>query len=237
MRVDAGAGGSPDRELPGFGLVITLIGVPLLLILTSTVSRVVLAEDDPLRSLFAFIGHPFTALLVAALLAFWLLGTRRGYSAEEVRKVATASLEPVGMIILVTGAGGVFGNVLMATGVGDALAGLMATSGMPVVALAFLIATVVRVAQGSATVAMITAAGIVAPVVQAGSYSAPLVGAITTATACGATVLSHVNDSGFWLVSRFLGMSEEQTFRSWTVMETIVGVVGFGVVLVLSAFL
>lgn len=226
-----------DAELPGFGLVLALIGVPLLLILLSTVSRVVLAEGDPLRNLFAFIGHPFTALLIAALLAFWLLGVRRGYSAEEVRKVATAGLEPVGLIILVTGAGGVFGNVLIETGVGRALADLMAGSNMPVLVLAFLIATVVRVAQGSATVAMVTAAGIIAPVIQAGSYSAPLLGALTIAIASGATVLSHVNDSGFWLVSRFLGMSEAETLRSWTVMETLVGLVGFAVVLVFSFFL
>ncbi len=225
-----------EAELPAFGLVLTLIGVPLLLILLGTVSRVTLAEGNPLRALFAFIGHPFVALLVAALLAFWLLGTRRGYSAEEVRKVATAGLEPVGMIILVTGAGGVFGNVLVATGVGDALAGLMAGSAMPVVVLAFLIATVVRVAQGSATVAMVTAGGIVAPVIEAGSYTAPMLGAIAIAIAAGATVLSHVNDSGFWLVSRLLGMSEADTLRSWTVMETLAGLVGFAVVLVFSAF-
>lgn len=226
-----------DAELPGFGLVLALIGVPLLLILLSTVSRVVLAEGHPLRDLFAFIGHPFTALLIAALLAFWLLGVRRGYSADEVRKVATAGLEPVGLIILVTGAGGVFGNVLVETGVGRALADLMAGSNMPVLVLAFLIATVVRVAQGSATVAMVTAAGIIAPVIQAGSYPAPMLGALTIAIASGATVLSHVNDSGFWLVSRFLGMSEAETLRSWTVMETLVGLVGFAVVLVFSFFL
>lgn len=225
-----------DAELPGFGLVLALIGVPLSLILLGTVSRVTLADGHPLRALFAFLGHPFAALLVATLLAFWLLGTRRGYSAEEVRKVATAGLEPVGMIILVTGAGGVFGNVLVAAGVGDALASLMAGSAMPVVVLAFLIAAVVRVAQGSATVAMVTAAGIVAPVIQAGSYPPPMLGALTIAIAAGATVLSHVNDSGFWLVSRFLGMSEAETLRSWTVMVTLVGLVGFAVALVFSAF-
>jgi Gnt-I system low-affinity gluconate transporter len=225
-----------DAELPGFGLVLALIGVPLSLILLGTVSRVTLGDGHPLRALFAFLGHPFAALLVAVLLAFWLLGTRRGYSAEEVRKVATAGLEPVGMIILVTGAGGVFGNVLVAAGVGDALASLMAGSAMPVVVLAFLIAAVVRVAQGSATVAMVTAAGIVAPVIQAGSYPPPMLGALTIAIAAGATVLSHVNDSGFWLVSRFLGMSEAETLRSWTVMVTLVGLVGFAVALVFSAF-
>jgi Gnt-I system low-affinity gluconate transporter len=159
-----------------------------------------------------------------------------GLVAFGVALVLFLILEPVGMIILVTGAGGVFGNVLVAAGVGDALASLMAGSAMPVVVLAFLIAAVVRVAQGSATVAMVTAAGIVAPVIQAGSYPPPMLGALTIAIAAGATVLSHVNDSGFWLVSRFLGMSEAETLRSWTVMVTLVGLVGFAVALVFSAF-
>jgi H+/gluconate symporter-like permease len=110
----------------------------------------------------------------------------------------------------------------------------MAASNLPVVLLAFLIALVVRVSQGSATVSMVTAAGLVAPVLDAGTYSAPLVGLVTIAIASGATVLSHVNDSGFWLVSRYLGMDERQTLRTWTVMETLVGVVGLAVVLVLS---
>ena len=229
--------GRTPHSPPSFGMVTALIGVPLGLILLSTVSDVLLQEGHALRSILNFIGHPFTALLIAVLLAFYLLGIRRGYSADEVQQIATASLEPVGLIILVTGAGGVFGNVLVETGVGDALANLMAASNLPIIVLAFLIATVVRVSQGSATVSMVTAAGIIDPVIQAGAYSAPLVGAITIAIASGATVLSHVNDSGFWLVSRFLGMTEEETLRSWTVMETLVGLVGFAVVLLFSLFL
>ena len=150
--------------------------------------------------------------------------------------MATKGLEPVGLIILVTGAGGVFGKVLFATGVGDAVAQWMSDSRLPLVVVAFLIAVVVRVAQGSATVSMVTAAGLVAPVVEAGDFSAPRVAAVVIAIAYGATVLSHVNDSGFWLVSRYLGMSERETLRVWTVMETLVGVVGFLVVLLLSLF-
>ena len=102
--------------------------------------------------------------------------------------------------------------------------------------VAFLIAVVVRVAQGSATVSMVTAAGLMAPIVEAGTFSAPRIAAVVIAIASGATVLSHVNDSGFWLVSRYLGMSERETLRVWTVMETLVGVTGFLVVLLLSLF-
>ncbi len=113
---------------------------------------------------------------------------------------------------------------------------LMASSGFPLVLLAFLIATFVRVAQGSATVAMITAAGLVSPIIDMVDLSQPSLALIAIAIACGATVLSHVNDSGFWLVSRFLEMSEKDTLKSWTVMETIIGGVGFLVVFGLSFF-
>jgi Gnt-I system low-affinity gluconate transporter len=226
-----------NKRLPSFGMVITIILIPLVLILLNTALGVVLPEGNPVRNWMSFIGHPFTALILATLLSFYYLGTRRGYSLADIQRIATKSFEPVGLIILVTGAGGVFGKVLVETGVGNALAGAMAASNLPVILLAFLIAVAVRVSQGSATVSMVTAAGLVAPVTQAGSYSAPLIAAITIAIAAGATVLSHVNDSGFWLVGRYLGMTEKETLRSWTVMETIVGLVGFAVVFVLSFFL
>jgi Gnt-I system low-affinity gluconate transporter len=222
---------------PSFGLAVGLIALPLVLILLGTVSSVALPDGHWMRNVLALLGHPFTALIAATLVSFYALGTRLGFSSEEVRVMATKSLEPVGLIILVTGAGGVFGKVLVASGVGTAVASWMAASRLPLVVLAFLIAAVVRVAQGSATVSMVTAAGLMAPILQATSISAPLVAAVVIAIASGATVLSHVNDSGFWLVSRYLGMSEKQTLRVWTVMETLVGLTGFGVVLLLSVFL
>lgn len=234
MREEVADVSDTDTTMPSFGQALSVIGVPLLLILGGTVSDVALTEGSTLRAALSFVGHPFVALVMAVLLAFYVLGIRSGYSMDGVQKIATKGLEPVGLIILVTGAGGVLGKVLVETGVGDALAEAMAASNLPVVLLAFLIAVVVRVSQGSATVSMVTAAGLVAPVFESGDYAAPVVGLATIAIAAGATVLSHVNDSGFWLVSRFLGMDEEETLRSWTVMETIIGVVGFLVVLALS---
>jgi len=222
---------------PSFGLAVGLISLPLILILVGTASSVALPDQHPMRGFLAFVGHPFTALTIATLLSFYALGTRLGFSGEEVRRMATKSLEPVGLIILVTGAGGVFGKVLVATGVGTAVADWMANSRLPLVALAFLITAVVRVAQGSATVSMVTAAGLMAPILEATELSAPQVAAVVIAIASGATVLSHVNDSGFWLVNRYLGMSEKQTLRTWTIMETLVGLTGFGVILLLSLFL
>ena len=226
-----------DVVPPSFGQALAVIGLPLGLILLGTLSEVVLTEGTTGRRVLELVGHPFTALMGAAVLAFYVLGVRGGMPMEKVQTVATKALEPVGLIILVTGAGGVLGNVLVETGVGDALAEAMAASNLPVVLLAFLIAVVVRVSQGSATVSMVTAAGLVAPVIEAGDYSEPMTGLVTISIAAGATVLSHVNDSGFWLVGRFLGMDEQQTLRSWTVMETIVGTVGFLVALGISALL
>lgn len=230
----------PDRvpkEQLTFGMVLGIIAVPLVLILLNTVMSVILPEGNWLRNWITFIGHPFVALILASLLAFYFLGTRQGYSRRDIGNIASRSFEPVGLIILVTGAGGVFGKVLIATGVGDALAGVMAASNLPIVLLAFLIATAVRVSQGSATVSMVTSAGLIAPAVQLADYTAPRVAAIAIAIACGATVLSHVNDSGFWLVGKYFGMTEQQTLRSWTVLETILGGVGFLVIFGISVFL
>lgn len=226
-----------DRPQPGFTLVLSIILVPLAMILLNTATKTWLGESHDAAQVMAFVGHPFTALLVAALLSFYFLGTRLGFSRDEIQRVATRSMEPVGMIILLTGAGGVFGKVLIAAGVGDALVEAMTASNLPVVLFAFLVATVIRVSQGSATVAMVTSAGLVAPLVSAGGYSDGVTACIVIAIACGATVLSHVNDSGFWLVKQFMGLTERQTLASWTVLETILGVVGLIVVLILSTVL
>ena len=225
-----------DRLRPTFFVAAALVLLPLILILSGTVSSVTLEEGTPVRELLSFLGHPFTALLLTTLLSFYLIGTRCGFSALEVRDMATRSLEPVGLIILVTGAGGVLGKVLIAAGVGDALAELLAGSSLPVVLLGFLVAAIVRVAQGSATVSMVTAAGLLTPIIEIGDVSSMTLALATVAIASGATVLSHVNDSGFWLVGKYLGLSEQDTFRSWTVMETLIGVVGLAVVLIISAF-
>jgi Gnt-I system low-affinity gluconate transporter len=222
------------REPPSFGLVTAIVLLPLGLILINTVSGVVLAEDSPALPITGFIGHPFTALTAATLLAMYWLGIKQGYTRDEVQQIATASLEPVGLIILVTGAGGVFGRVLVEAGVGEALADTLAAWRLPVVVLAFVIALGVRVSQGGATVAMITAASIVAPVVETGEFTPPQIALVVVAIASGATALSHVNDSGFWLVSRYLGLTEKQTFASWTALVTIIGFSGFAVALILS---
>lgn len=225
-----------NRKIPGFGISVMIIIVPLVLILLNTASGVLFGSESEFAGWMSFIGHPFTALLIAALLAFYFLGTRLGFTRNQIRDVAAKSMQPVGMIILLTGAGGVFGRVLVTAGVGDVLVDLMSATNLPVVLFAFLVSSAIRVAQGSATVAMVTTAGLIAPVIEAVGYSAPVIGCVTIAIACGATVLSHVNDSGFWLVKEFMGLTEKQTLMSWTVMETIIGVTGVSIVLLISFF-
>ncbi len=225
-----------EKELPSFLSIVILILIPLVLILVNTVSGQILPEDSFTRSFLTFVGHPFIALTLSTLLTFYFLGTKRGYTKEEVQNIATKSLEPAGIIILVTGAGGVFKQTLINSGVGDILGEMMATSSLPIVLLAFLISTFVRVAQGSATVAMITAAGLMSPIISMMDVSEPMLGLLVISIASGATVFTHVNDSGFWLVNRFFGLTEKQTLQTWTVMETLIGFIGFGVVFVISFF-
>lgn len=225
-----------DRELPSFRSVIAIILLPLVLILLNTGSGVFLSEESTAYAVLSFIGDPFFALTVAALLTFYVFGIRRGYSKEEVQQITTKALEPAGIIILVTGAGGVFGEMLIQSGVGDVLANAMENANMPILVFAFITAVLVRVAQGSATVAMVTAAGLVAPLLETYNVSEPMLGLLVITIASGATAFSHVNDSGFWLVSRYFGLNEKQTLQTWTVMETIIGFVGFGVALILSIF-
>ena len=146
------------------------------------------------------------------------------------------ALEPAGLVVLVTGAGGVFKQVLVDTGAGAALAETLSATQMPLLLFAFIVAGIVRVAQGSATVAMITAAGLVAPVAAIAGLGEADLALLVIAIASGASILSHVNDSGFWLVSRYLGLTEAQTLRSWTVSTTLIGVTGFAVACLLSVF-
>ncbi len=232
-----------DQEqegLPSFRTIILIILLPLLLIVASSVAEVLfdkgLLQNESVYQIVSLLGHPFTALILSTLLAMYVLGIRRGFKKDELMQLANKALGPAGLIILVTGAGGVFKQILIDSGVGDMLAEQLANSAMPPIVLAFIIAAVVRVVQGSATVSMITAAGIMAPLIGLFDLGQADKALLVLAIAAGSTILSHVNDSGFWLVGKYLGMDEKQTLRSWTVMETIVSLVGFSLVLLLSYF-
>jgi Gnt-I system low-affinity gluconate transporter len=226
-----------EKELPSFGMITVLIVLPLLLILLNTVLGTVLEEGNTLRTVMSFLGDPGVALTITALLTFYLLGTRRGYSKEEIQEIATKSLEPAGIIILITGAGGVFGQILVETGVGEVLANTMSNLNVPIIIFAFIVASAIRIAQGSATVAMITTGSLITPMIDSLGIEGPMLALLVITIASGATIASHVNDSGFWMVNRFFGLSEKDTLRSWTIMETIIAFVGFGVSLLISFFI
>jgi GntP family gluconate:H+ symporter len=214
---------------PSFGTVLGLLLIPLVLIsfntvLTTLVSSGHVAEGQTWVETLQLLGNTPVALLVTLLVAILVLGRREG-SMADTSTILDQALGPICSIILITGAGGMFGGVLRASGIGEALTTSLSDLGLPLLLQAFLIATALRVAQGSATVALTTAAGLIAS--QAAGLDNLHIALLVIAIAAGATVLSHVNDSGFWLVSRFFGMDEKTTLKTWTVMETTLGVTAF----------
>ncbi|MEV8068202.1 gluconate:H+ symporter [Streptomyces sp. NPDC085995] len=230
------ASGVEPRETPvALGTVLGIIGTPLVLILAATFSSVAL-DPSTGRSVIEFFGHPFVALTIALVLAYYLLGIRRGWSRKSLEAVSTASLKPVGNILLVVGAGGVFGAVLKASGVAQALSDTFNGVGLPVIVLSYLISLVLRVAQGSATVAIVTTAGIVAPLLSEGHHSQAFVALVIMAISAGSIFASHVNDGGFWMVAKYFGISERDTLKTWTVLESVLSLAGFAVAAVLSVF-
>ncbi|GGU36319.1 GntP family permease [Streptomyces violascens] len=227
------AGVTPREDPAPLGAVLAIIGTPLILILAATFSSIALAPSTP-RSVLEFFGNPFVALTNALVLAYYLLGIRRGWSRKSLEKVSTSSLKPVGNILLVVGAGGIFGAVLKASGIADALATAFNNVGLPVILLAWLISVVLRVAQGSATVAIVTTAGIVVPLVEGSGYSQAHLALIIMAISAGSIFASHVNDGGFWMVAKYFGITERDTLKSWTVLESVLSVAGFAVAALLS---
>ncbi|WP_405998816.1 GntP family permease [Streptomyces sp. NBC_00829] len=221
-------GHGPQERPVSAATVLLIIGTPLVLILAATFSSIALDPSTP-RSVVEFFGSPFVALTIALLMAYYLLGIRRGWSRKSLEQVSTSSLKPVGNILLVVGAGGIFGAVLKASGVAQALSDTFNDVGLPVIGLAYLISLVLRVAQGSATVAIVTTAGIVLPLVENGGHSQAFLALVIMAISAGSIFASHVNDGGFWIVAKYFGISERDTLKSWTVLESVLSVAGFAV--------
>ena len=218
---------------------ILTIAVPLVLILMATFATATMDENGPYGALMKtmmFIGHPFNALLMGCGAAYIAFRPNDETGRALYSKALSRALEPTGAVILITGAGGAFKQVLIDTGAGNALAGAATSAGLTPIVAGFVLALLVRAAQGSATVAMITAAGLTAPIAAAAQLSAPQTALVVIAIAAGGTALSHVNDSGFWLVNRYFGQTEAQTLQTWTVSASLVGLVGFIVALLLSVF-
>lgn len=227
---------------PGLTTVLSVLLLPMLLIFANTgvatlVATGVFAENALWVQAAQLVGQTPIALLITVIYAMLVLSRGR-FTRQRVEEIVGGALGPVCAIILITGAGGMFGGVLRTSGIGGALADTLESTGLPVIVAAFVIALALRVAQGSATVAITTAAGLIAPAVQASTGLSSIdLALIVIAIASGATALSHVNDSGFWLVGRFLGMDVKTTLKTWTVMETLIGFIGFGLAFGLSLVL
>jgi GntP family gluconate:H+ symporter len=212
---------------PSAAMILTLILTPLVMIGLGTTAATVLPAGSPARDILGFIGAPIFALLVTVLLAGFFLGIRRGWSSAHISDVFESALPPAAIVILVTGAGGAFARILTESGIGRALADTLLATGLPIILLAFLVSLALRAAQGSATVAILTTAGLMSEAVLSGGYTTIQVVVITLAIAFGALGLSHVNDSGFWVVTRYLGLSVADGLRTWTVLTTVLGLAGF----------
>lgn len=226
-----------EEKAPSPGLIISIILIPIFLIVANTLVQSPLFDGVSIPGSILYtielVGHPFSALIIANLIAWYFLGVKRGMQKEFLKKVATKSFQAAGIIILLTGAGGAFKEILINTGAGEMIADALNNAWFNPLLFGFIVAALVRILQGSSTVAMITAAGITAPVLTGGEYSMAQTSLIVIAIASGASILSHVNDSGFWLVGQYLGLTEKQTFKTWTVMTTLIAVVGLLVSLIL----
>ncbi|BBY91823.1 permease [Mycobacterium gallinarum] len=241
VSVGAGTGQTvtqaPARKAPAFGTVLGILLLPFFLISFNTVLKTlttagVIEEGTAWAEYLMLLGNTPVALLITVLVATLVLGLR-GRSMAAVSDIFDNALGPICTVILITGAGGMFGGVLRLSGIGDALSSSLSNLGMSLIFQAFIIATLLRVAQGSATVAITTTAGLLGAAAAEASLGSFHLTLLVVAIAAGATVLSHVNDSGFWLVSRFFGMDVKTTLKTWTVMETTLGVTAFVIALAL----
>jgi gluconate transporter len=215
----------PSLLLTGFLLIL-----PILLIIAATVADV---SHLPAPGVYKFFGHPFTALLVTTLACMYFLGRRRGLKGEQITQIATAALAPLGTLLLIIGGGGALKQVIVDSGIGSYLGKLLADSGLSPLLVCFITAAGLRAAQGSATVAIATAAGILAPLMKNLHGYRPEM--LVLAICCGGTLISQVNDAGFWLVKEYMGMTVAETFRSWTAMKIVMGLLGIVILLLCQA--
>ncbi|UVY84331.1 gluconate:H+ symporter [Brachybacterium sp. NBEC-018] len=225
-----GHDGEGHAGAPGVGLVLTVILVPLLLIMAGTVSALVLPEGNLLRDVLGLVGASPMALLLGVLLAIWTLGLRRGWGASRVEDVLAAALPATAAVILITGAGGTFGHVLASTGVAGAVSDVLVGTGLPILLLAWLLAAFIRAAQGSATVSTLTTAPLIAPMTVSAGLDAPQIALVAVTIGVGSMALSHVNDSLFWVWSRYFQVPTGAALRSYTVATTATSIVGLGIV-------
>ncbi|NKY11011.1 GntP family permease [Cellulomonas hominis] len=228
--------GAGEREegakRPSFAVALTVVLMPVVLMLARTLAETVGFQDSGVGQVLDFVGTPLVALLITALASLVLLGSAQGRTRSQISKLVDSSFAPIASILLIVGAGGGFKETLVDSGVGDVIAGGLADAPISPLLAAWLVAVLIRVATGSATVATITAAGIVAPLAE--GLSPTHVALMVLAIGAGSVFLSHVNDAGFWLVKEYFKMTVGQTFKTWSLMECVLSVTALIVVLLLS---
>jgi GntP family gluconate:H+ symporter len=221
------------RDLPGFGVTLFTILLPVALMLLGSWADLFTPPKSLANDLLRLAGNSVVALLIATLVSFYTLGAARGFDRRQILKFTNDCLGPIALVTLVVGAGAGFGRILMDGGISNAVVDLALGAHLSPLLLGWLVAALIRVATGSATVAMTTACGIVAPIVARTAGTSPEL--MVLATGAGSLVLSHVNDGGFWLVQEYFGLTVPQTFKTWTVCETIVSFVALGLTMGLAA--
>ncbi|MDR6409429.1 GntP family permease [Paraburkholderia terricola] len=224
---------APKRELPGFGVTLFTILLPVILMLVGSWADLVFTPKTLANDLLHFVGNSDVALLIAVLVSFWTFGASRGFNREQIQKFCGECLAPIAGITLIVGAGGGFGRVLMDSGISKEIVGVATAMHLSPLLFGWLVAALIRLATGSATVAMTTACGIVAPIAAAsGVQVTPEL--MVLATGSGSLIFSHVNDGGFWLIKEYFGMTVGQTFKTWSLLETIISVMGLALTFALS---
>lgn len=225
---------APKRELPSFGITLFTVLLPVILMLIGSWADLITAPKTLPNDLLRFIGNSDVALLIAVLVSFWTFGASRGFTREQIQKFCGDCLAPIAGITLIVGAGGGFGRVLMDSGISKEIVNVATSVHMSPLLFGWLVAALIRLATGSATVAMTTACGIVAPIAAAGGVQVqPEL--LVLATGSGSLIFSHVNDGGFWLIKEYFGMTVGQTFKTWSLLETIISLMGLGLTFALAA--
>jgi gluconate transporter len=214
-----------EGKPPAVGLVVLLLVLPVLLIAATAAG----AQNKIVQ----FFGHPFTALTVTALASMVFLGAMRGLDRKKVAKLATDSLAPIGSLLFIMGAGGGLKQIIVDTGAGNAMGTLLASSHVSLLLVAFLMSGLMRLAQGSATVAIATATGIIAPMAKVAVGYRPEM--VYLAVCCGGTMISHVNDAGFWMVNQYFGMTVPQTLKTWSTAKFTVAILGISIIMTIQA--
>jgi GntP family gluconate:H+ symporter len=225
----------PGRRWPDFGLTLFSMLLPVLLMLMGTTAGLLLQPGTMGRDIAGFIGNPSIALLISVLFALWSLGTKCGFSRAQLSKFAEESVASIGMAVLIVGGGGGFARVLQVSGSAAAIGTLAQAMHLPPLVYAWLVSAFIRVATGSATVAITTAAALMAP--EMASHPGTNVELVVIAMGCGSLFLSHLNDGGFWIVKECLGLTVGQTLRTWTLCETIIGLAGLALTLLANALI